>query len=295
MKLILIHGRAQEGRDPVRVQADEWDAGLQVGFAAAGLAWPAGVSAAMPYYGDTLARQTAAIDRLAADGLVARGDADRGDDEYRAFTEEWVGEIAQASGINPLQLQDPAGAPVPRGIANWKYVNALIRKLNELRPLAEFSIDAFTHDVFVYLRFPQVSVPVDDIVDAAIPRDEPCVVLAHSLGSVVAYKVLRARADRGNVRGWITVGSPLGVRAVVDKLSWNGPAARAPSGIPHWYNARDPLDVVALNEVRSQDFPGTPVVENASHVDNGSSNKHRIFEYLSDARVARAVHSALTS
>lgn len=293
MKLIYVHGRAQEGKDPVRLQADEWDAGLAKGLSDAHLAWPAGVEARLPFYGNTLASLTAQVDSDEANGLIARGDGERGDDDYRAFTEAWVAEVARASGVDPNQVHDSSGDPVARGLANWKYINALIRKLNDVRPLAEFSIDAFTHDVFVYLRYQKVSVPVEDIVDGAIPTDEPCVVLAHSLGTVVAYKVLRARSDRRNVRAFITVGSPLGVRAVVEKMAWSGQANRAPGGIRRWYNARDPLDVVALHEVNAQDFPGTPEVENGSHVKNGSENKHRIFEYLSDEKVARAVHAAL--
>lgn len=53
MKLVLVHGRAQGGKDPEKLQKD-WMAALGKGMAKAGVALPDGVEATFPFYGDKL-------------------------------------------------------------------------------------------------------------------------------------------------------------------------------------------------------------------------------------------------
>ena len=71
--------------------------------------------------------------------------------------------------------------PVEKGIENWRPVNALLGKLNQIERVAKLSIEKFTRDVFYYLEYGYIRKFVDDIVDDGIPRDESCVLVSHSL------------------------------------------------------------------------------------------------------------------
>ncbi len=113
--------------------------------------------------------------------------------------------------------------------------------------------------------------------------------MGHSLESVIAYNVL-GESNAGVLR-YVTVGSPLGVKAIKRRL-------KAPLSMPgdtkSWYNAMDEGDVVALYPLDEQNFHINPAIVNFTDVDNGSDNQHGIEGYLSDAWVAQAIHGALT-
>jgi hypothetical protein len=120
--------------------------------------------------------------------------------------------------------------------------------------------------------------------------DEPFVVVAHSLGTIIAYDVLREEASSGlDVPLFVTLGSPLGVREIQDLVAQ--PLA-VPAGVRAWLNASDFRDVVALDhEIRPEYDPPercTDVV-----VTNASANHHGIREYLAAAAVRERVLAAL--
>jgi alpha-beta hydrolase superfamily lysophospholipase len=96
----------------------------------------------------------------------------------------------------------------------------------------------WTEDVALYSNNRAVAKRIDNRVQASI-GDQPCVVVAHSLGSIVAYRVLRAMGRIARVKLLITIGSPLGLRTVRDLLS--PPARVFPDGVESWINALSPL------------------------------------------------------
>jgi pimeloyl-ACP methyl ester carboxylesterase len=146
-------------------------------------------------------------------------------------------------------------------------------------------IDAFTRDVYVYLTYAGVRAQIDQVIAAAL-GDEPCVVLAHSLGSVVAYNVLRARLATPRYPRLVTVGSPLGIRAIKQQLAT---PLVSPPCVSHWFNAYDDRDVVALVPLDAQRFNVTPPIENKGDVLNFTENRHGIEGYLADPLVAQRI------
>jgi len=293
MKIVYVHGIAQERKNPEALKA-EWDAAFRKGLAAAGRGWPAGATTVLPYYGDTLAEKTAEIDRGEAVGLIRRGGTAAEDASKYEFYNELLTQLAAGKGVSTGGLVGDDGSPVERGPQNWRWVLALTRRLNKVGPLADWSIDTFTRDVWVYLLHNQVRQPIHAIVGREIPATEPCIVVSHSLGTVVAYNVLTELSNRDNVRAWLTLGSPLGIEAIYKRLpsSLTPLPRKAPAGVATWYNARDPDDIVALHEIPAARFGGEPAVENSSHVDNPTSNQHGIIGYLSDAEVAGRIAAA---
>jgi len=299
MKIVFIHGRSQENK----VQAELQDVWLQAairGVAAAGLAsLPelATASVVLPYYGNLLFQLTDEAGRAAFKTLVDRGaDASAPPAEEQEFTQKMIFEMAAAQGITLDRIAAESGETVvERDIQNWKAVLAALRLLDKLPHIGQSSIELFTRDVWYYLTKKGLRLQIDAIVDAAIPRDEPCVVVSHSLGTIVAYNLLMNRSPRTNIKALITIGSPLGIESIWSRLPSDTSPRKAPEGVGRWFNARDPQDTVALYEIAPTVYRGGPAVTNYSGVANGSDNKHGIVQYLEDKVIAKAIHDAVTA
>ncbi|MFE5851791.1 alpha/beta fold hydrolase [Streptomyces sp. NPDC056500] len=141
---------------------------------------------------------------------------------------------------------------------------------------------ADTKQVRAYLTDPSVRAAAQERVAASItPRTR--VVVAHSLGSVVAYETLAAHPEWA-VDTLVTLGSPLGIRHLVyHRLlpaggGWPGP-------VRHWTNIADAGDVVAL--VKDLAGPFGPRVEN--HIVHNGSRAHDVDRYLNTVEAGRAV------
>jgi predicted alpha/beta hydrolase family esterase len=284
MNILLIHGRDQQGHDPSHLQST-WESALGEGLARAGLARPAQVKFSFPFYGDELDRMVRELDAPLMAEVVARGGTD--DAKELQFRGEVFAELAAANGLSDADIQaelEPE-APVEHGPLNWKWVHALMRALDRT-PLGEQSIDRFTRDVWVYLNYPAVRDKIDGIVSAAL-TDGEWLVIGHSLGTVVGYNVLRAQSSqRLRVRRYITVGSPLGIRAIRRRLI---SPLEMPGCVQDWYNAYDPRDAVALYPLDAHNFPITPPILNYGKVNNTTDNRHGIGGYLNDAEVTRMI------
>ena len=156
--------------------------------------------------------------------------------------------------------------------------------------ISQSTIEAVIRDVYLYTTRAGVRDAIDSIIRPFL-NETPCVVIGHSLGSVVAYNVLRNDPRPLKVQSYVTVGSPLAIRAIRDQLRPIGFPAPAKA----WYNAYDPKDVVALYPLDGTNFPVNPAVENYGHVRNTTDNRHGIIGYLDDADVAQHVLDALAA
>lgn len=121
-------------------------------------------------------------------------------------------------------------------------------------------------------------------------RDNTRVVVAHSLGSVVAYEVLCAQPQLP-VRTLVTIGSPLGMSALLDRLmppAKPGPA-QWPQGIATWVNIADGTDAVAL-EKKLASIYGARLIDHLVH--NGAT-MHNSKPYLTAKETGAAVLAGL--
>ena len=287
MKLVLIHGRSQARKDPVQLQR-EWENAFEKGLQNAGLSRPAGLTVSFPFYGDALDDLVNQVNAPLVEGVMTKGPSqDVVDPEFRG---EMIREIAAKSGISDAEIQAYlAGEVQEKGPLNWGWVQAILQALDRT-PLGGTAIDKFTRDVYVYLNYKAVRKAIDAIVSPHLSN--PCVVVGHSLGSVVGYNVLSKTPATVVVQRYITVGSPLGLNAIKSKL--DNPLAMPPCA-RGWYNAMDDRDVVALYPLDSKNFFIDPEIENKIDVDNFTDNRHGIAGYLSDPDVARKIHEALVA
>lgn len=255
-------------------------------------------SVRFPYFGNTLAAHTRG-QTGGHPGVAIRG---RGDDpEVQRFARSIIEEIRIARGIDEAEvLAELDGEIAQRGIGGWEWVHSVVGVLERRFPgLAEVALALRTADVEIYLNDDIARDEIDAGVAAAIAPGVPTVVVGHSLGSVVAYRLLRGEAG---ARGWvvpefITLGSPLGmgpIRAAMRRLV--GPA-RVPHCVGTWFNAMDERDIVPLYPLDPRRFPlspATPEIINRREVRNPSAGHHDIAGYLEDPVVARRIHDALT-
>lgn len=120
--------------------------------------------------------------------------------------------------------------------------------------------------------------------------DDTRVIVAHSLGTVVAYETLCANSGLP-VHTLVTLGSPLGMPALLPHLIPAGRAGRAewPGGLEQWFNIADAADVVALRK-RLRPLFGERVIDEA--VNNGAT-MHDVLPYLTAPETGRAVLAGL--
>ena len=119
------------------------------------------------------------------------------------------------------------------------------------------------------------------------------VVVAHSLGTIVAYNLLRREGEENkwDIPFFMTLGSPLGVTMIKESLK----PIRSPKCVAKWVNALDLTDVVALYPLEKPHFGVQPAIENLTHVQNETENRHGIIGYLSDKVVAKRIFDALVA
>jgi pimeloyl-ACP methyl ester carboxylesterase len=137
-------------------------------------------------------------------------------------------------------------------------------------------------DVAVYLDREPVRAAVLSSVRETVPPDGEVVLVAHSLGTVVALDLLE-QLPGVTVRLLVTAGSPLGMDSVHKRLLAGGP--KRPARVGTWLNAWAAADAVAIG------CPLTDIWGDVHNVltQNRKDRAHDIDEYLSAAEVAREI------
>ncbi|GAA2295294.1 hypothetical protein GCM10010149_49460 [Nonomuraea roseoviolacea subsp. roseoviolacea] len=136
----------------------------------------------------------------------------------------------------------------------------------------------FAPEVAAYLTDAVRRERVRQAVAATIRRNGPRVVVAHSLGSVVAYEALWSDPTL-QVDLLLTLGSPLGMRNVIfERLlpaPVNGRGGRPP-GVRRWVNIADKDDIAAIPPDLCDSFTGVDVEElvNLDWIDFHTAEKY---------------------
>jgi hypothetical protein len=282
VKLVLVHGRSQGGQNAAALKKHWLDA-LAYGFERAGCAMPSGTVVELPFYGDRLDQLVAQANAPLTLNIAARGTASDKDGTLRG---EILRDFAANAGLKDADIARELGdGPQEKGPQNWTWVLATVRALDRVPGLNAELVDLITRDVYAYLTFPAIRRVIDTLVASSM-ESEACIVVGHSLGSIVAYNVLCDRAAAPPYPRYITVGSPLGIRAIQRHLS---PPLRSPACVTHWFNAYDPHDIVALRALDAHAFDVTPPIENKVDISNFTENRHSIEGYLADPVVAARI------
>jgi pimeloyl-ACP methyl ester carboxylesterase len=170
---------------------------------------------------------------------------------------------------------------VAQGPLDDRRLLAILRVLESISPLHGEVVLRVVRQAYAYLKRDEVADAVDAKVRSSLETG-PCIVVAHSLGTVVAFKLLRAQTQ--DVPLFVSLGSPLGLMSVQSALK--RPRVK-PSGVGRWYNGLDPNDLVTLGKsLTSETF--APDIINKVDIDNGDE-PHWIERYLQNADVRREI------
>jgi hypothetical protein len=172
-------------------------------------------------------------------------------------------------------------------------------------------LDAYLRDVHHYLFDVEFALPgkqsvriqqtirkrfIDAVTSPHVSR--PHVVVSHSMGTVIAYDCLKRVAECPVVDGLITIGSPLGIDEVQDKLQ---PGWSRADGFPYekvhggWVNLFDRLDpVCGFDPKLANDFcrSGVQRVEDQV-VQNEGTWRHSGTKYLRQPAFCSALQRLL--
>ncbi|MGR9249446.1 hypothetical protein [Rhizobium leguminosarum] len=283
MRLVFVHGMRQEGK-PIADLRNVWRDALYGKWDHLGLLNP-NIEPEMPYYGDVLDQLTREL--RSGGSTVPRG----APGAILSRTEEaMIREFADAYDIRDAEVRAELGSEVvARGPANWEWVQAIGRVLERRVPLFRELGLSLVMQVDAYLNRPHITQAVDDIVTAFL-KPGPMVIVSHSLGTIVSYRLLR-QMNVANVPLFVTLGSPLGINAVKDRI--RPPKLTKPTQVEKWLNGVDDRDFVALYaKLDVNTF--SDGIENISDIHNRHEDAHSIIDYLADERIARAIHTALT-
>jgi pimeloyl-ACP methyl ester carboxylesterase len=283
MSLIVgVHGVGQQLKGP-HVLHDAWLPPLRDGLWQAGVELPEDSDLlSCAFYGDLFRKPgTKAL------GIPPYEAGDLTDDWEKELLQDWWSEAAR------VEEEVPGPEAQTKGLRTPQFVQRALNALSGSRFFAGIAERAFIFDlkqVHAYLHDPtirrDVRERVTDVVDA-----KTRVMIAHSLGSVVAYECLCAHPE-WPVHTLVTLGSPLGIRNLIFDLLQPPPRdgiGAWPGSVQRWINIADGGDIVALEKKLGDRF-GIKVEDHLIH--NGAT-AHDILPYLTAEETGDAIATGL--
>jgi hypothetical protein len=252
--------------------ADRWGRRLADGYRAAGLTEnPPDITAV--YYAHLLADQ--------AQGPQSDLGALTADEKQMAWA--WMREL----GVPDDMAQGVLTLPLRQGLS-W-----IAQKRGRTGDSVGRVMTAVLREVYRYLTRQALRRRIREAVIAAVEEHQPTVLVAHSLGSVVAYEALHQRPDL-KVATFLTLGSPLGMPGTVFEALDPEPVAGhgvRPPGARKWVNVADKGDLVAV----PVELGGRFDVDRHVAVSIGFADFHTFGGYLSSASTAKIIREGCES
>jgi hypothetical protein len=278
-RIVAVHGIGQQRKGAHTLHKD-WHPALNDGLARAGHPPIDAADFACAFYGDLF--------RPA--GSMAIGDppydaTDVEDAFEQTLLAEWSLEAAKAeAALAPDNAR--AMAATPRAIQ--AALDALSRS-PFFAGLAERLLVFDLKQVSLYLNDMGARLAARARVEQAVSADTR-VVVAHSLGSVVAYETL-CRHPEWRIEAFVTLGSPLGIRNLIFERLQPAPAnglGLRPDCARTWTNIADDGDVVALVKQLGGCFDAVMDLR----VSNGAT-AHDVAPYLTARETGAAIAAGL--
>jgi hypothetical protein len=278
-RVVLVHGIAQQYKGAQTLLAD-WYPALSDGLAPTGAA-PARQDVDMAFYGDLF---RPAGHRGPGEPELEAADVEEGLE--RDLLLAWWKAAAEAES----QVAGPdAAARIRTPYLVQRALDALSHS-SFFAGAGERLLIRDARQVRRYFTEPAVRTAVQERFLRTL-TDRTEVVVAHSLGSVVAYEALCAHPELPDLT-LVTLGSPLAVRGLVlDRLvpAPAGGYGRWPAPVSRWTNIADRGDVVALAKELAPVF-GDRVTDVLVH--NGAT-AHDVRPYLTAQETGRAIAAGL--
>jgi len=117
-------------------------------------------------------------------------------------------------------------------------------------------------------------------------KDNRIMLVAHSMGSIIAYDVLRLLGRQEpsiKIDHFVTIGSPLGIPHVKYKITEESPLVRTPSIVRKWSNLADRRDPVAIDTHLYDDYEANDLgvrVKDDLVLNDWQAPYHKSYGYL---------------
>ncbi|MGK5682406.1 SAV_2336 N-terminal domain-related protein [Actinoplanes sp. URMC 104] len=207
----------------------------------------------------------------------------------------YLGDLLRGAADEPEPAQRPVtiGASQPLADMAEEIATAMRQPSSVTEPLRRMTsflaerfgtvtsraISSMLTELTRYLSRPDVRRAVRRRLTDELRRYRPNVVIAHSIGTVMAYEALWEASDVP-VELFVTLGSPLGLSSVMSALDpapVDGRGARPP-GVRSWANLAEAGDVIAVPRNLSRLFDG---IDRDDEVHLPGLDFHRVSAYLS--------------
>jgi hypothetical protein len=294
-EVVGVHGMAQQQRGRSQLIA-VWEPAFRDGVEIAGGGDAAAPSFGLAFYGDLFlsaaAQGDAATQKFGYGGRqegAAKGatilhgeDGAAGLESVSADELAFLDEATDEAIAQRPDLGEPMGfGPLPGPLQ--PLARRLTRRFDGVLVLMFVSA---LRQVKLYLEDDELAGHIRGIVSDAIGSDTT-VLLAHSLGTVVAFDTLTLNPQL-QLDTLITVGSPLGMKAVASRLRPSAAGRQGLAGFPpnlrRWVNIYDPGDPVAAAGAVSRLWPAA-----VDYTVDNEDTPHAIERYLGKRVTGRAV------
>ena len=171
-------------------------------------------------------------------------------------------------------------------------------------------LDAYYSKIYIDNDKVEIKLMKDVIRDRLLQqlkkhKGKQIMLIAHSMGSIIAYDVLTHLAKDIEIDTFVTIGSPLGIPVIRGKIfsEVNGnsdakQSLKTPENIVrNWFNFSDLDDKVALNYDLADNYePNSSNIKVIDHVVynnyefDGERNPHKIYGYLRTHELAKVIH-----
>ena len=195
----------------------------------------------------------------------------------------WIQEMLKYFPIEDEENQKILDAPIDNNTPTYERIPipwAIKKKI-----IREFLREA--HDYLFNINNVKTTIQNRVLSDLSRQEGKGRIVVGHSLGSIIAYDVLVARRECPTVDAMMTIGSPLGIDEVQDKLCIGNNCGFPEKIIGDWVNIYDPYDIISrLDPNLANDFTdnGECKIIDISEPNYGTW-RHSITKYLKGPRL----------
>ena len=197
-------------------------------------------------------------------------------------------ELMEQLGFVGATPQGVGGTPI-RQLLSW-----FTQRYKLDGPLVENLVRQFVTEVSIYMHplHHEARRAAQSLVASFIASHNPRIVIAHSLGSVVAYEAFWAYPEL-RTELLITIGSPLALPTQIFEKLVPTPAdgrGKRPPGVARWINFADVGDIVAIPKNLSKFFDGLDL---DNEVSAGWMCTHSCSTYLGTVELRNVVSKHL--
>ena len=158
-----------------------------------------------------------------------------------------------------------------------KTLKEFVSVLNNFPKLHENLIHKFLIETYFYLANPDFMEEVHQRILASLEEDEEHIIVAHSLGTVIAFNLLQQLKSKYNIERFITLGCPLAFKVIQSKLIQ--PIERPVSLRGEWLNFYSSEDFLTTFPLVDAPFDFQPKIINIA-ISTFISTPHEIIGYL---------------